>query len=203
MVITEISAQKSKGRYNLYVDDVFYSGLGAETIVKNGLKVGLEISKIDLDRIVLESEERSAFEKLIDIISRQLYTKFELKQKLLKHGYNQQAIDNAIKKAEEYGYVNDTNFAKAVIESRKNKSKMEIKAFLLKKGVKNNTINEELSVISDQQEKENAITLAEKYMKHKEVSQKTLASLYGYLSRKGFSSEIVSGVLRKYKSDDF
>ena len=38
MVITEISAQKKKGRYNLFVDNSFYSGIDAETIVKS-LKV--------------------------------------------------------------------------------------------------------------------------------------------------------------------
>ena len=38
-------------------------------------------------------------------------------------------------------------------------------------------------------------------MKNKEVSQKTLASLYAYLARKGFSSQIINSILRFFKSD--
>ena len=40
-------------------------------------------------------------------------------------------------------------------------------------------------------------------MKSKEVNQKTLAGLYGYLSRKGFVSNSIKYALKKYKYDEF
>ncbi len=203
MIITEISQQRKKGRYNLFVDEVFYSGLGAEAIVKNGLKVGQEITKDKLEEIVSESEERSAFERILTIISKQMQTKFELRQKLLKYGFSESVIQNSIKKAEEYGYVNDGLYAKMVVDAKKSKSKMEVKSFLFKKGVSNNIIQEETEKIDEEQEKENTIKLAEKYMKNKEINQKTLAGLYGFLSRKGFSSASVRYALEKYKFDEF
>ena len=36
MIITEISPQKHKGRYNLFVDDAFYSGIDDEVIDDSG-----------------------------------------------------------------------------------------------------------------------------------------------------------------------
>ena len=132
-----------------------------------------------------------------------MYTKFEIKQKLLKYEFNECAINNAIKKAEEYGYVNDDLYAKLLVESKKNKSKMEVKSILFKKGINNNIITKETEIIDEETEKQSALILAEKYMKNKEINQKTMAGLYGFLSRKGFKTVSVNYVLRKYKFDDF
>ena len=203
MIITEISPQKKKGRYNIFVDGEFYSGLDDETIIKNSLKVGTEIDKQDLEDMVLQSEERSAFEKLINIISRQLYTKFELKQKLEKYGFNKIAIERAIDKAENYGYVNDETYAKSFINSKKNKSKLELKSMMFKKGLNSNLISSSVESISMEEEKQNALVLAQKYLKNKEINQKNLANMYAYLTRKGFTQDLISYVLRKFKCDDF
>lgn len=203
MLITEISPQKKKGRYNLFVDNEFYSGIGEESIIKNGLRVGKELPKNLLDEAIAESEERSAFEKLIEMVSRQMYTKFEIKQKLLKYGYSDDVINSAIEKAEEYKYIDDELYAKLIVDIKKNKSKLEIKSILAKKGVNKDTIRKQTEQITDEQEKSNAMVLADKYMKNKEIDQKSLSGLYGYLSRKGYSSDVVNSALRKYKYEDF
>ena len=132
-----------------------------------------------------------------------MQTKYEIKQKLLKYGFSSLVIDSSIKKAEEYGYVSDALYAKLLVESKKNKSKLEVKSFLIKKGIKSNIIEEETKIISEDQEKDNASKLAEKYMKNREINQKTLAGLYGFLMRKGYSSNIVNFALRKYKCEEF
>ena len=199
MVITEISAQKKKGRYNLFVDNSFYSGIDAETIVKHGLKVGTEIDKDCLEELVVESETRSAFDKLITIISRQLYSKRDIELKLIKYGYNKIAIEQAIKKAEEYGYINDKTYAKIIVDSKKLKSKMEIKNSLFLKGIKQDIIVEQVKDIDEEEETERAMIIAEKYMKNKDSSEKNIAGLYNYLMRRGFNSSSISKVLKRYK----
>ena len=201
MVITEINAQKRKGRYNIFVDGTFYSGLDAETIIKAGLKVGVEIDKEGLEEIVLESETRSAFEKLIGVISRQMYSKKDLETKLFKYGYNKSAIDGAIAKAEEYGYINDELYAKMLVDAKPLKSKMEIKNALFLKGINSNLIAEQTEKISIEEEIERALKIAEKYMKNKEINEKTIAGLYNYLARRGFVSASINKVLRAYKYD--
>lgn len=201
MVITEISNQKKKGRYNLFVDGEFYSGIDAEGIIKAGFKVGFEIEKEKLDEIIIESEKRSAFVKLIDTISRQMKTKKEIEKKLIQCGYNKSAVQLAIKQAEEYGYIDDREYANILTRSKANKSKAEIKQALFQKGINSSLINDVLMKISEEDEKERAKELAQKYMKNKDVSQKTLSSLYAYLARKGFDSQIISSVLRFFKSD--
>ena len=167
MIITDINPQKRKGRYNLYVDGGFYSGIDAETIVKAGLKTGIEVSKERLEELVIESETRSAFEKLIGIISRQMYSKRDIYQKLLKYGYSDICIQRAIEKAGEYKYIDDKAYAKALVESKPLKSKLEIKNALFIKGIKSVDAEEYLEKISQEEEAERAIVLAKKYMKNK------------------------------------
>ena len=202
MIITEISAQKRKGRYNLFVDGEFYSGLDAEHIIKNGLKVGLEISKEKLEQIVSESEIRSAFDKLVKMISNHMHTKFEIKQKLINLGYSDSAVLGAINKAEEYGYVDDDLYAKMFIDSKSNKSKLEIKLLLSKKGIKKEIVSDKTEMITDDIEEQKALNLAEKYMKNKVVDQKSMSGLYGYLARKGFMFDAINHVLKKYKFEE-
>ena len=203
MIITDINPQKRKGRYNLYVDGGFYSGIDAETIVKAGLKTGIEVTKERLEELVIESETRSAFEKLIGIISRQMYSKRDIYQKLLKYGYSDICIQRAIEKAEEYNYIDDKAYAKALVESKPLKSKLEIKNALFIKGIKSVDAEEYLEKISQEEEAERAIVLAKKYMKNREADQKTMAGLYAFLSRRGFGSASVRKVLESYKFDQF
>lgn len=203
MVITDIQSQKKKGRYNLFVDGVFYSGIDAETLVKSALKKGSEIEKPRLEELVKSSEVRSAFDKAINILSRGEQTKKDIKQKLLKYGYKESIIDEAIKKAEEYGYINDKEYAKMLVKAKSLKSRKEIKYSLYTKGVDRNIVDEVSETISDNEESERAIAIASKYMRNKEVNSKSLAGLYAYLYRKGFMVDCIKRALKEYKIDDF
>ena len=201
MIITEISVQKNKGRHNLFVDDAFYSGIDDEVIVLYGLKVGQEIEEKKLEDLVISSEKRRAFEKLVDLISRKEYSEREIKDKLIKKGYNIKGIELATNMAKEYGYIDDFSYAKTFVANCGKKSLREIKNKLFLKGVNKETIDEALNDISDEQEQENASFLAEKYLKNKQLDKKTLAGLYAYLARKGFESSVCRDIIRKVKLD--
>ncbi len=202
MVITDISPQKKKGRYNIYVDGEFFSGIDELALLQAGFKVGKEVTKNELEEKVIETSVRSAFDKIMDLL---LYpqSRREISNKLYKKGYSKDVIERAIKKAEEYGYINDSEYATSLVESKKQKSKLELKSELMKKGVASSIISEALESVSSQDEKERAVEVARKYMRNKEVSVKTLASLNGYLLRKGFGYEIVGKVIKNYKVEDF
>lgn len=199
MIITEINKQKRSGRYNIFVDGEFYSGLDEETIVKGSLKTGMEIQKDKLEELVFESERHSAFEKIANLISRQMYSERDLKNKLYKYGYSSEVIDSAINLAKEYKYISDSDYARLFVESKPLKSRMELKNALFQKGICSNFAEKAIKTISDEDEFARAEKIAEKYMKNKESCQKTYAGLYAFLMRKGYSSESVNKILKKYK----
>jgi regulatory protein len=111
-VITKIEDQKNKKRVNIFVDDAFFCGLLKETAVIFKLKVGKEIDETVLKEAVFSSEVKSAFDKASDYLGLRMHTKKELFNKLLKKGYEKDVIEQAIKKLEEYHYVDDGLFAK-------------------------------------------------------------------------------------------
>jgi len=201
MIVTDITKQKRKDRYNIFIDGSFYSGIGALELVKSGIKIGAEVSSEKLERVVLESEKRLAFDKALGLLSKQVYSKHDIKNKLINYGFAQDCIDYVLKKLEEYGYINDKEYAKMLVNSKKTKSKLEIKQILFQKGISSHIADKEVQTISIEEEKKRTKALAEKYMKNKVVDQKSMAGLYAYLSRKGFSSESVMACLRYYKYD--
>lgn len=199
MVITDIKSQKSKDRVNIYTDYKFFSGALAETVLQKNLKVGDEVTEQELDELLISSESRYAFDKAIDYISRRLHSEKELRTKLKTKGFRPVVIDRTIDKLKEYNYISDENFAAAIVQSTKNKSKREISYILQTKGVGAELANKYLAIISDDDELLCAETLAVKHMRGKETNEKNLANLYAYLSRKGFNSDVITHVLHKFK----
>lgn len=201
MVVTGITKQKRKNRYNLFIDGEFYSGLDEIVIAKAGLKVGKEVSKNELDDILMQSEKASAFEKIANLVSKQMYSEQDLRLKLKNYGYSQDSIEQAISLAKEYKYISDKDYARALVESKSLKSRLELKNSLFQKGICSFYAESAVAGISEEDETNKANILAEKYLKNKELCKKTFVGLYGFLMRKGFSSGIVKSVLSRYKID--
>lgn len=200
MIITEITAQKKrKNRCNLYVDGEFFSGLDQIAVFKSGFKVGKEISKEQLEEVVFESEKSSAFEKIASLVSKQMYSERDLRNKLKNYGYADAPINGAIALAKEYKYISDEEYARSLVESKPLKSRLELKNALFQKGICTFFAENALLAVSEEDELKRAEVLAEKYLRNKEKDQKTFASLYNFLLRKGFSSSHIKKILAKYK----
>lgn len=198
MKITDITAQKNKNKFNLFVDDNFYAGILKETAIANNFYVGKEISKETLDKILIESESKQAFSKASDYLSQRLHTQKELYLKLIKKGFSKQASINAIEKLAQYGYVDDKLFAQEFAKQNSKLSSNMIKSKLLSKGVDRDVIND---VINAEEDFQNCLVCAEKYLKNKDKKDyKT--KLLGHLARKGFSSADISKTINKIYNED-
>lgn len=197
--ITEISMQKNKSRANIYLDGDFVCGMEVSTIMKHGLKVGVEINEDKLLELQRDSDIEKATEKALSLLDRQLYTKKQIKDKLKTKGFSEEVIAEVIQKLEGYGYISDLNYAKSYISSTKGKSKKELECALLTKGISRFIIDDamENTIVDDSLVAE---SLADKYMKYKEVTPENKSKLYAFLYRKGFSGEAVSTAINKWFS---
>lgn len=202
-VITAINLQtKIKDRCNLFLDGEYYTSVTLETVMKNRLKVGLEIEKDKLAEIITENEKAEALNKAVGYISKYLKTKREIKDYLLRKGYSEEVAWYCIDKLKEYGYVNDQEYSKRFIESNsKNQGKRLLEYKLMMKGVKKEDIgaayeNTEIDA------KENAKAIAEKHLKNKEITSENLAKTYRYLIGKGFSYEEASYAIDQMKGEN-
>ena len=90
MKITKLEVQKkNKNRVNLYLNEEFYCGLSLEAVVKYNLKVGQDIEEQKLEFLQTDSEREIAQNKAISYISKYQKTEKELKDYLIKKGFDE------------------------------------------------------------------------------------------------------------------
>lgn len=202
MIITEIKKQvKNNGRFNIYLDYNYYCALNAETIVKNGLKTGLEITQDQIDTYQLESEKTTALEKLVKYMGTRLRTEKQLKDYLKSKGYAEKTVDYCMSKLKEYNFINDEQYVTAYIESNKNKKgKTLLKQELKQKGIGEKLLEDNLAEYeTDEKAIEN---LANKYLKNKQLSKDNFSKVYRYLFSKGFGSDEILRVIKRIFNND-
>ena len=173
-------------------------------------KYNLKIND-DIERFYDEISYEASFEKGIFLISLKDRTKKELRLKLEKKYLNKPAILKAIEKLEEFGYLNDLNYAISYIESR-TYGKNRIFYNLFQKGIDRGIV-EKAYLALDEEKKENIDdTKLEKLIeknskkinvsnKRDEKKMKEEQKLIQYLARQGFSLDKIFKKLKEYKEN--
>lgn len=203
-VITKIETQKNKSRVNIFVDDSFFCGLNKETAILFGLKENKEIDEDKLKTAIFESEAKTAFEKSLDYLSRRMNTKKELFDKLIKKGYSKEVVESAIKKLEEYHYIDDNLFAKQFVQANKKLSKKVLRLKMQQKGILPDIILENIEDITPEDEILQCLKQAEKYLKTKQINSfQDLQKMQASLARKGFDFDTIKFATKKLTENRF
>ena len=201
--ITEISVQKkNKNGCNIYIDNVFAFGVSNELIYKENLKVGIIIDEEKLKKIAYEENLINCKETALKIIERSYKTKKEMTKRLLEKGYALEEINETLKFLEEYNFINDESYTKAFINDRtKTQGKQKIKYALKNKGVSDEIIEEELSKLDMEKEKENANILAlKKYnilIKRESDKYKLKEKIIRFLISRGYNYEVAKDAVNE------
>ncbi|MBQ9793142.1 MAG: RecX family transcriptional regulator [Clostridia bacterium] len=207
MKITKIEVQKkNKNRVNLYVDEEFFCGLSLETVVKNHLKEGIEVEEDKLNFLIFETEKEMALSKAVNYISKCQKTKKEVFKYLLQKGYDEQIVNYAISKLEEYNFVDDILYAKNYIKFKnKNNGSRKIEMELKQKGISEEIAKESLETYSN--DREYVLSIAIKYMKNKDKDIKTKQKAYRHLASRGFNSDDIiyalNQIFKNNNEEDF
>lgn len=198
MTITEIKKTKNAMRYHLYVDDKFFGIFLDEILAKYALKTGQEIEKEDLEEIKKENDGKLAFLMAISYLEKYNASKKGIVDYLKKKGLDKNAIDEAIVKLENYGYIDDKVFAKNYFESLKNsKGKRVIVQKLKEKGISAEIISLLVENIDDEAEEERALALAKKFVKNRENNLKNKQKCLAHLVYKGYDYSVAQRVANK------
>ena len=201
-VITKLEVQKrNKQKVNMYLDGEFRCGLTAESVVRNGLKAGDELSEEKLEEILFTSETEIAFNKACDYISRAMKTAKQTSDYLKKKGFDEKVADRAVKKLCGYGYVDDCRYAELFVENSGTKGARRLISELTARGVPKETAVSAAEKISPEAALENVTALAEKYMRSKEPTMENLVKLQRFLLSRGFDYDAVLQAINKYRKD--
>ena len=131
-------------------------------------------------------------------------TEAGLRKKLRQGLYPAEIIEKAIDYVQSFGYLNDARYAENFILSRRNsKSRKEIHALLLGKGISDEEISIAFENCYGDQEEQEAVhrILEKKRVDPKTADDREMQKIYGYLARKGFRYETIRQVIQNYNEN--
>lgn len=196
--ITDISQQKKHAHlYNIFVDESFYCSLSDIDLSVLNVKVGSELSRVDLEKIKSNSEINKTYDRALYYLQYGPRTQQQMTKYLSQKGYNDIYIDNAIKKLISNNYINDKQYAINFIEEKQKyrlKSNSYIKSQLIKRGVDKSVIDNCLTAQNENSQLDTIKELATK--KYSQGSRyKDKQKMTQYLLRQGFNYSEVSKAL--------
>ena len=198
MTVTKIEPL-SKTRYKVYLDGQFaftlYKGELSRYHIEEESVMEEEVYGI-LQKLVIKRAKLRAMHLLTDMGR----TESQLRTKLKQGGYTEEAAEAAIQYVKSFGYINDAEYTRSFIDSRKEKkSKKELYAALIQKGVSPEIIEQvfEETDYGEEDSRQAIEALMRKRNYHPETADaKEKQKMMGYLMRKGFSYQDVRNVLQ-------
>ena len=198
MQITDIKSV-SKTKFKVYLDGQFaftlYKGELFRYRIQEDGELSEEVYQEIREKVVLKRAKLRAMHLLNDMDR----TESQLRTKLLNGDYPADIVDEAIAYVKSFGYINDESYIRRFIESKRNsKSKKEIYALLMKKGVDMEQVQEILSEYYGAEDSLNAIRdlLRKKRYDPKSATDQEMRKICGYLARKGFGYEDIRQVIQ-------
>ena len=162
--------------------------------------MGKELSDQEIEKIILEDNTIRGKKYLLRLLSRRIYSRYEISRKLDNKGYPEKIIANLVFWLEDNNYINDELFAKMWAQFRlQNKpiGRYKLNQELRIKGIKQDIIKK---VIDKTYNEIDELTLARNLIKDKIVSSEIKniridpKKIYNFLLRRGFSVEVSKNI---------
>ncbi|WP_161879668.1 recombination regulator RecX [Alkalibacterium sp. MB6] len=204
LIITKIQAQKAKGRYNIFVNDEYAFAVDDNLLVNYRLMKGMELTKEVIEELREKGEMSKAYQAALNYLNFKMRTEKEVRDHLKKKEY--QSVDSVIEKLKNHRFINDREYAISFVRTNyilKNDGPRKIEQALYKKGINKNDILEGLEEYKMDQQKENALALAEKTLNRQrnKSSREVIQKVREQLMLNGFSSEIISEVMEEIDTE--
>jgi regulatory protein len=142
---------------------------------------------------------QAAYTEAVKRLARQPQSRAALRQRLLRLGYVDDAVDAALDRAEGDGYLNDREYAASLVRRRlRGRGHALIAQELRAKGVEDSAAAPALATVDAEAEAEQALTLGKSLLANRRLADaRALTSYLGpRLSRRGFSGGLVYRVCR-------
>jgi regulatory protein len=170
--------------------------------------MGKKLSDQEIEKIILEDKNLRGKEYLLRLLSRRIYSRYEILRKLNNKGYPESIISNLVFWLEDNNHINDELFAKMWAQFRlQNKpiGRYRLNQELRLKGIKQDIIQK---VIDETYNEMDELTLARNLIKEKIASSEIKniridpKKIYNFLLRRGFSIEISRNIYHELKNKD-
>ncbi|MBN1699428.1 MAG: regulatory protein RecX [Spirochaetales bacterium] len=189
--------QAKKTKSSITLSDESSVAVLQEIIDINHISEGMNLSRDEIEGLVVQSLSLEAERYALTLLSRMLYSTFTLTLKLKKKGYAIHIIEKVIPRLEELGYLDDIEFAKAWVWSRlkrRPESRNALFSGLRKKGIDSSIAEYVLEEsFPEEKEKENALLLLQRLKDTGRSEENIMKTLFS----RGFSMKTIREVLKE------
>ncbi|MCC2254058.1 RecX family transcriptional regulator [Ruminococcus sp. CLA-AA-H200] len=203
MIVTKIEPC-TKTRFKVDLDGEFAFVLYKGELSRFGIRQGEEISSETVGTIRTEVVQKRARLRALHLLSDMDRTESALREKLRQGLYPPDAVDGAIEYVRSFGYLDDARYAENYVRSRQGtKSRKEIRAALLQKGVSEEQISLAFELCCEEGGEEEAVRrlIRKKGYDLRSADDAQMQKIYGFFARKGFRCETVRQVIQNYNED--
>ncbi len=196
MKITKIVAQvKVKGRYSIFVDDSFAFGLSELGLINSGLRIGQELTQQEVTSLKEEAQNDKLYNMLLGLIARRPRSQWEIEDYLKRKSAEPEVIQELTTRLQDKGYIDDRDFARRWVESRrllKPISKRKLELELRTKRIADHIVKE---ILGEDETDELDVLRVEVERKRRQSRYQDDAKLMQYLARQGYGYDNIKKAL--------
>jgi len=198
--ITRLVMGKSRNkRVNVFLDGNFAFSLLAEVALKEGLKVGQELSDARVEALTGADRYQRCYNAAVRYLAYRPRSESEVRQRLQRHGFDSDCTEKAIGRLKEQGLVDDMAFAQFWKDNRESfspRSRRLTRLELQRKGLNSDIIE---TVVNELDESESAYRAALGKARRLPVSdyQTFRRRMSEHLSRRGFTYDVIKETVQK------
>lgn len=209
--ITRITTQKrNKQRYNIYLDqkgkDSYAFSVDEDILIKYMLRKGMEVDQETIDTLMEKDSFHKAFTLALNYLSYRMRSEKEIRTYLMDKEIDDEKIEYVVKRLKEENYLNDKEFAIALVRTRiqtSSKGPLLVKKELYEKGVVDPIAGEALEHYTFDEQVTKASKWVDKKLKldGKKSFREQLQKTQQTLMQKGFTSDVIQTVMAEVKED--
>lgn len=198
--ITAIEKQKRGRRANVHLDGEYALSLRLDLLGMAHLEVGAELPAKQRRGLEAEDQRLGAIESALRLLAAGPRSERELRERLSRRrGFRDQAVDAAVARMRELGYLDDGAFARFWVESRQAgtpRSRRALAFELSRKGVGREELDAALEGVSDA---EAAYDAAQRRMRSlRGVDRQTFERKLGsFLNTRGFGYGVARATIQR------
>jgi regulatory protein len=192
--------RERRGRARIFIDGEFWAEIDAGVAAERGLREGVTLDLGELGEVRVTGERALAMSRALDYLGYRARSEKEVRDRLRRYGYGEETVGGVIGRLRELGYLDDEDFARLTArEKARRYGPRRISAELRRSGVgaelADEVVEEEFAGRSEMGEARSAA--AQRY--NRGGSNAEARRVYGFLVRRGYSSEVCAEVAREYR----
>jgi regulatory protein len=202
--ITAVEKQKRGRRANVFVDGEYALSLRLDVLQAAGLVAGGELTEERRRELEAEDQRLGALEAALRLLAMGPRSEHDLRERLSRRrGFRREAVDHAMRRMKEMGYLNDATFARFWVESRQAatpRSKRALAFELGRKGVGREQLDAALDGVSDEEAAYEAAQRRTRVLQG--LDRKTFERRLGaFLNSRGFGYGVARSTIQRCWSE--